>query len=59
MGARQAGGRYNKPILIGPFANPSEERSIFRQIEKMVDDQTYDYIMRIVKVYFLNIITRN
>lgn len=25
----------------------------------MVDDQTYDYIIRIVKIYLLNIITRN
>lgn len=59
MGARQVGGRYSKPILIGPFANPSEERSIIRQIEKMVDEQTYEYIMRVVKIYFLNIITKN
>lgn len=37
IGRSTGGGRYTKQILIGPFANPSEEKSILRQLEKMVD----------------------
>jgi hypothetical protein len=46
-------------VLIGPFANPSEEKSIIRQLEKMVDESSYDYILKVTKLYTLNILTRN
>ena len=54
-------GGYNniKTVLIGPFANPSEEKSIIKQIDKMVDEQTFDYIMKITRIYTQNIITRS
>jgi hypothetical protein len=46
-------------VLIGPFANPSEEKSIIRQIEKMVDEPVYEFIQKVTKIYTLNIISRN
>lgn len=57
----QSGRGYNslKTVLIGPFANPSEEKSIIKQIDKMVDESTFDYIMKITRIYTQNIITRN
>ena len=30
--SRQPGGRFNRPMLVGPFTNPSEEKSLIRQI---------------------------
>ena len=37
IGRTTGGGRYTKQVLIGPFSNPSEEKSIIKQLEKMVD----------------------
>lgn len=54
-----------KPIERPPrppvttFTNPSEERALLRQLEKQIDEQTYNYIIKIIKIYYLNIITRN
>ena len=29
---RQPGGRFNRPMLVGPLTNPNEEKSLIRQI---------------------------
>ena len=30
-----------------------------RSLEKITDEETYNYIIKIIKIYYLNIITRN
>jgi histone deacetylase complex regulatory component SIN3 len=45
--------------VITSFSNSSEERAAIRQVEKSVDEQTYQYIIKLTHIYSLNIISRN
>ena len=38
---------------------PSEEKTIFRQISKILDEESYGHIVKIIKLFNLNIITKS
>ena len=44
--------------LPGGFTNINEERFAIKQLEKSVDPKTYKYIIKLVKLYYLNLITK-
>lgn len=50
--------REPRPVITS-FSNSSEERAVIRQVEKSVDEQTYQYIIKLTHIYYLNIISRN
>ena len=52
---------YNphRTMLFGPFVGPGEEKNYIKQIEKMVEENMFEFIMKIARIYTLNIITRN
>ena len=45
-------------MVAGNFTNPIEERLAIRQMEKSVEYHKYRYILKVFKIYTLNIITR-
>jgi histone deacetylase complex regulatory component SIN3 len=56
--AAEPGRREARPVITS-FSNSSEERAAIRQVEKSVDEQTYQYIIKLTHIYSLNIISRN
>ena len=50
-----------KPPLpyYGGILTPSEEKAIFRQISKLLDEESYGHIIKVIKLFHLNIITKN
>ncbi len=44
--------------LPGGFTNINEERFAIKQLEKSVDPKAYKYIIKLVKLYYLNLITK-
>jgi hypothetical protein len=44
--------------VIGGFTSSGEERGAIRQMEKSIDYKTYRAIAKVVKIYYLNLISK-
>ena len=53
------GGYRGGTLIIGSCPTVPEERKFIREIEKMVDETTYEFILKVTRIYALNIITKN
>lgn len=47
-----------KTAVLG-FTNSGEEKAALKQIEKSLDPKTYKVLTKIVRIYYLNLITKN
>lgn len=45
-------------FTFNSLTSVSEERAVFKQLEKETDPTIYNFIVKVVKLFFLNIITK-
>lgn len=50
--------KESKPVALGGLSSVGEEQAAIRQIEKALDFKAYRVLTKIVRIYYLNLITK-